>query len=116
MFRGFVTFRWLHLIHAAHSVSLHRGYRLTEQDEVEAGEGLYGWMVGYVAVYLLSGLGAQGIVVAGHKTALVHKGDVPEGHVDDDVMLHGCGLTLVDDWDMYQKGLAIIFANAHHGP
>ena len=63
MFRGFVTFRWLHLIHAAHAVGLHRGYRLTEQDEVEAGEGLDGWMVGDVAVYLLSGLGAQHVIV-----------------------------------------------------
>ena len=73
-------------------------------------------MVGDVAVYLLAGLVAQGIVVAGHEAVLIHKGDVPEGHVADDVMLHGCGLILVDAWDMNQKGLAIIFTNAHHGP
>ena len=54
----FVTFRGLHLINSAHAVGFHRGDGLTEQDEVEAGEGLYGWMVGYVAVYLLAGLSA----------------------------------------------------------
>ena len=57
-------------------------------------------MVGDVAVYLLSGLSAQGIVVAGHETAFIDKGDMPEGHVADDVMLHGCGLVLVDAWDV----------------
>ena len=99
MFRGFVTFRWLHLIHAAHAVGFHRGDGLAEQDKIEAGEGLDGWMVGDVAVYLLSGLGAQGIVVAGHEAILIHKGDVPEGHVADDVMLHGCSLVIVDAGD-----------------
>ena len=39
-------FEGLHLVHAAHAVGFHRGYRLMEQDEVEAGEGLDGWMVG----------------------------------------------------------------------
>ena len=73
-------------------------------------------MVGDVAVYLLSGLGAQGIVVAGHEAVLIHKGDVPKGHVADDVMLYGNGLVLVDAWDMNQKGLASIFTNAHHSP
>ena len=42
MFRGFVTFRWLHLIHAVHAVGFHRGDGLAEEDEVEAGEGLDG--------------------------------------------------------------------------
>ena len=116
MFRGFVTFRWLHLIHAAHTVGLHRGYRLTEQDEVEAGKGLDGWMVGNVAVYLAAGIVAQGIVVAGHEAVLIHKGDVPEGHVADDVMLHGCGLILLDAGDAGRKGLVGILTNAHHGP
>ena len=86
----------LHLIHPAHAVGFHRGYRLAEQNEVEAGEGLDGWMVGYVAVYLLSGIGAECVVVAGHEVVFIHKGDVLEGHVADDVMLHGCGLVLVD--------------------
>ena len=57
-------------------------------------------MVGYVAVYLLSGIVAQGIVVAGHEAVLIHKGDVLEGHVADDVMLHGCGLILLDARDV----------------
>ena len=109
-------FEGLHLVHAAHAVGFHRGYRLTEQDEVEAGEGLDWRMVGNVAVYLLSGLVAQGVVVAGHEVVFIHKGDVPEGHVADDVMLHGCGLILIDAWDMKQEGLASIFTNAHHGP
>ena len=116
MFRGFVTFRWLHLIHAAHTVGLHRGYRLTEQDEVEAGEGLYGWMVGYVAVYLLSGLGAEYIILTWHEAVLIHKGDVPKGHIADDVMLYGCGLILLDAGDAGRKGLVGILTNAHHSP
>ena len=106
----------LHLIHAAHAVGFHRGDGLAEQDEVEAGEGLDGWMVGNVAVYLLLGFGAQGIVVAGHETAFIDKGDMPEGHVADDVMLHGCGLILLDAGDAGRKGLVGIFANAHHSP
>ena len=89
MFRGFVTFRGLHLIHAAHAVGFHRGDGLAKKNEVEAGEGLDWRMVGDVAVYLLAGLGAELVVVAGHEAVLIHKGDVPEGHVADDVMLHG---------------------------
>lgn len=116
MFLGFVTFRWLHLIHAAHAVGLHRGDGLAKKNEVEAGEGLDGWMVGDVAVYLLSGLGAQRVVVARHEAAFIHKGDVPEGHIADDVMLHGCSLVIVDAGDAGQEGLASIFTNAHHGP
>lgn len=116
MFRGFVTFRGLHLIHPAHAVGFHRGDGLAEQDKIEAGEGLDGWMVGDVAVYLLAGLGAECVFVAGHEAALVDKGDMPEGHVADDVVLHGCSLVIVDAWDMNQKGLASIFTNAHHGP
>ena len=100
MFRGFVTFRGLHLIHPAHSVSLHRGDGLAKQDKIEAGKGLDGWMVGDVAVYL----------------AAVHKGDVPEGHVADDVMLYGCGLILLDAGDAGRKGLVGILTNAHHSP
>ena len=100
MFRGFVTFRGLHLIHAAHAVGLHWGDGLAKQDEIEAGEGLYGWMGGNVAVYLLPGFRAQGIVVTGHEAVLIHKGDVPEGHVADDVMLHGCGLILLNARDV----------------
>ena len=103
-----------HLIHAAHAVGLHRGYRLTEQDEIEAGEGLDWRMVGNVAVYLLSGLVAQGVVAAWYEAVFIDKGDVPKGHVADDVILHGCGLVLVDAWDMKQEGLASIFTNAHH--
>ena len=68
--------------------------------QVEAGEGLDGWMVGNVVVYLLSGLVAQGVVAAWYEAVFIHKGDVPEGHVADDVMLHGCGLVLVDAWDV----------------
>ena len=73
-------------------------------------------MVGDVAVYLAAGLGAECVFVAGHEAALVDKGDVPKGHVADDVMLYGCGLVLVDAWDMKQEGLASIFTNAHHSP
>ena len=116
MFRGFVTFRGLHLIHPAHAVGFHRGDGLAKQDKIEAGEGLDGWMVGDVAVYLAAGIVAQGIVVAGHEAVLIHKGDVPEGHVADDVMLHGCSLVIVDAGDAGQEGLASIFTNAHHSP
>ena len=116
MFRGFVTFRGLHLIHAAHAVGFHRGYRLTEQDEVEAGEGLYGRMSGDVAVYLLSGLGAEYIILTWHEAVLIHKGDVPKGHIADNVMLYGCGLILLDAGDAGRKGLVGILTNAHHSP
>ena len=116
MFRGFVTFRALHLIHAAHAVGFHRGDGLADQDEVEAGEGLDGWMVGDVAVCLLAGLGAERVFVAGHEAALVDKGDMPEGHVADDVMLYGCGLILLDAGDAGRKGLVGILTNAHHSP
>ena len=94
MFRGFVTFRGLHLINSAHSVGFHRGDGLAKKDEIEAGKGLDGRMVGDVAVNLVSGLGAERVVMAGHEAVLIHKGDVPKGHVADDVMLHGCGLVL----------------------
>ena len=114
MFRGFVTFRGLHLINAAHAVGFHRGDGLAKQDKIEAGKGLDGWMVGDVAVYLAAGIVAQGIVVAGHEAVLIHKGDVPKGHVADDVMLHGCGLVLVDAGDAGRKGLVGILTNAHH--
>ena len=116
MFRGFVTFRGLHLIHAAHAVGFHRGDGLAKQDKIEAGKGLDGWMVGDVAVYLAAGIVAQGIVVAGHEAVLIHKGDVPEGHVADDVMLYGCGLILLDAGDAGRKGLVGILTNAHHSP
>ena len=116
MFRGLVTFLGLHLIHAAHSVGLHRGYLLTEQDEVETGQRLDGWMVGYVAVYLLAGLGAERVIVAGHEAVFIHKGDVPKGHIADDVMLYGCGLILLDAGDAGRKGLVGILTNAHHSP
>ena len=116
MFRGFVTFRGLHLIHAAHAVGFHRGDGLAKQDKIEAGKGLDGWMVGDVAVYLLAGLGAECVVVAGHEAVFIHKGDVPEGHVADDVMLHGCGLILLDAGDAGRKGLVGILTNAHHSP
>ena len=116
MFRGFVTFRGLHLIHAAHAVGFHRGDGLAKQDKIEAGKGLDGWMVGDVAVYLAAGIVAQGIVVAGHEAVLIHKGDVPEGHVANDVMLYGCGLILLDAGDAGRKGLVGILTNAHHSP
>ena len=105
-----------HLIHAAHAVGFHRGDGLAEQDEVEAGEGLDGWMVGDVAVYLLSGLGAEYIILTWHEAVLIHKGDVPKGHIADDVMLYGCGLILLDAGDAGLKGLVGILTNAHHGP
>ena len=116
MFRGFVTFRGLHLIHAAHAVGFHRGDGLAKKNEVEAGEGLDGWMFGDVAVYLAAGIVAQGIVVAGHEAVLIHKGDVPKGHIADDVMLYGCGLILLDAGDAGRKGLVGILTNAHHSP
>ena len=116
MFRGFVTFRGLHLIHAAHAVGFHRGDGLAEKDEVEAGKGLDWRMVGNVAVYLAAGIVAQGIVVAGHETVFIDKGDMPEDHVADDVMLYGCGLILLDAGDAGRKGLVGILTNAHHSP
>ena len=116
MFRGFVTFRWLHLIHAAHAVGFHRGDGLAKQDKIEAGKGLDGWMVGDVAVYLLSGLGAEYIILTWHEAVLIHKGDVPKGHIGDDVMLYGCGLILLDAGDAGRKGLVGILTNAHHSP
>ena len=78
----------LNLIYPAHAVGLHRSNLLTEQDEVETGQRLYGRMVGDVVVYLLAGYFAQGFIVTRHKTRLIHKGDVPEGEVADDVMLY----------------------------
>ena len=116
MFRSFVTFRGLHLINSAHAVGFHRSDGLAKKDEVKAGEGLDGWMVGDVAVYLAAGIVAQGIVVAGHEVVFIHKGDVPEGHVADDVMLYGCGLILLDAGDAGRKGLVGILTNAHHSP
>ena len=116
MFRGFVTFRGLHLIHPAHSVGFHRGDGLAKKDEIEAGKGLDGWIVGYVAVYLLSGIGAERVVVAGHEAVLIHKGYVPKDHIADDVMLYGCGLILLDAGDAGRKGLVGILTNAHHSP
>jgi hypothetical protein len=89
---------------------------LAKKNEVEAGEGLDWRMVGDVTVYLAAGIVAQGIVVAGHETAFIDKGDMPEGHVADDVVLHGCDLILIDAWDMNQKGLVGILTNAHHSP
>ena len=71
--RGF-----LHLIHPAHAVGLHRGNLLTEQDEVETGQRLDGLMVGDVAVYLLACCFVQCFVITSHKARLIHKGDVPE--------------------------------------
>ena len=115
MFIGLVTFRWLHLIHAAHAVGFHRGYRLAKKNEVEAGEGLDWRMVGDVAVYLLSGLGAQGIVTAWYEAVFIYKGDVPEGHVADDVMLHHFHLVLpvMDDGGKWQGA---ILTDTHHCP
>ena len=77
---------------------------MAKKNEVEAGEGLDWRMVGDVAVYLLSGLGAQGIVTAWYEAVFIYKGDVPEGHVADDVMLHGCGLILLDAGDADERG------------
>ena len=116
MFRGFVTFRGVRLKNSHHSVGFHRGDGLAEKDEVEAGEGLDGGMVGDVAVYLLSGLGAEFIILTWHEAVLIHKGDVPKGHVADDVMLHGCSLVIVDAGDAGRKGLVGILTNAHHSP
>ena len=116
MFRGFVTFRGLHLIHAAHAVGFHRGDGLAKQDKIEAGKGLDWRMVGNVAVYLLSGLGAEYIILTWHEAVLIHKGDVPKGHIADDVMLYGCGLILLDAGDAGRKGLVGILTNAHHSP
>ena len=116
MFRGFVTFRGLHLIHAAHAVEFHRGDGLAKQDKIEAGKGLDWRMVGNVAVYLLSGLGAEYIILTWHEAVLIHKGDVPKGHIADDVMLYGCGLILLDAGDAGRKGLVGILTNAHHSP
>ena len=116
MFRGFVTFRGLHLIHAAHAVGFHRGDGLAEKDKVETGQRLDGRMVGDVAVYLLSGLGAEYIILTWHEAVLIHKGDVPKGHIADDVMLYGCGLILLDAGDAGRKGLVGILTNAHHSP
>ena len=105
-----------YVLNSAHAVGFHWGDGLAKEDEVETGEGLDGRMGDYVAIYLLSGLSAERVVVAGHEAALVDKGDVPEGHVADDVMLHGCGLVGLDAWNVGQKGLVGILTNAHHSP
>ena len=73
-------------------------------------------MVGDVAVYLLSGLGAEYIILTWHEAVLIHKGDVPKGHIADDVMLYGCGLILLDAGDAGRKGLVGILTNAYHSP
>jgi|GEM_PF-3117552 len=70
MFRGFVTFRWLHLIHAAHAVGFHRGDGLAKQDKIEAGKGLDWRMVGDVAVYLAVGISAGAALYAASQIAL----------------------------------------------
>ena len=105
-----------HLIHAAHAVGLHRGDRLAEEDEVETGEGLDGLVVGDVAVYLAAGLGAESVVVAGYEAVFIDKGDVPEGHIADDVMRHGCGRVLVDAGDAGRTGLVGSRSEALHSP
>ena len=63
-------------------------------------------MVGDVAVYLLAGLVAQGVVAAWYEAVFIDKGDMLEGYVADDVMLHGCGLILLDAGDAGRKGMA----------
>ena len=72
-------------------------------------------MVGHVAVYLLSGLDAERVVVAGHEAVFIHKGDVPEGHVADDVMLYHFHLVLpvMDDGGKWQGA---ILTDGHHCP
>ena len=97
----------LHLVHAAHTVRFHLGDGLAKQNEVESWEGLDGRMGGYVAVYLLPGFCAQGIVVAGHEAALIDKGDMPEGHVADDVPLHHFRLVMsvMDDGGKWQGAI-----------
>ena len=105
----------LHLIHSAHTVGLHWSDGLAEEDEVESWEGLYAWMVGNVAVYLLPGFGAERVVVAGHETALIDKGDMPEGQVAKDVMLHHFRLVLsvMDDGGKWQGA---ILTDGYHCP
>ncbi|SEQ14947.1 hypothetical protein SAMN05444375_1065 [Segatella baroniae B14] len=103
------------MIHPAHAVGFHRGDSLAEKNKIEAGKGLDGGMAGDVAVYLLSGIGAECVFVAGHEAALVDKGDVPEGHVADDVMLHHFHLVLrvMDDGGKWQDA---ILTDGHHCP
>ena len=47
------------------------------------------YLVGNVAVYLLSGIVAQCVVAAWYEAVFIDKGDMLEGYVADDVMLHG---------------------------
>ena len=63
-------------------------------------------LVGNVAVYLLSGIVAQCVVAAWYEAVFIDKGDMPEGHVADDVMLYGCGLILLDAGDVGRKSMA----------
>ena len=108
--RGF-----LHLIHPAHAVGLHRGYLLTEQDEVETGQRLDGWMVGDVVVYLLAGCRAQGLVKAGLQSFFIDESDVPKGKVSDDVMLHGF-LYIVPFMDKSREWQVGTLAESHYCP
>ena len=105
----------LNLIYPAHAVGLHRSNLLTEQDEVETGQRLYGWMVGDVVVYLLASYFAQGFIVTRHKTRLIHKGDVPEGKVSDDVMLHR-SLHIVPIMDKSREWQVGTLADSHNCP
>ena len=103
------------MIHPTHAVGLHRGYLLTEKDEVEVWQCLDGRMVGDVAVYLLAGYFMQGFVVTRHKARFINKGDVPEGKIADNVMLY-CFLHVVPLMDKSREGQVGTLADSHHGP
>ena len=106
---------FLYLIHPAHAVGLHRGYLLTEQDEVETGQRLDGRMAGDVAVYLLACCFAQGFVITSHKARLIHKGDVPKCEVTDDVLLYRF-LHVVPLMNKSREWQVGTLADSHHCP
>ena len=91
------------------------GRWLAKEDKVETRESLYGWMVGDVAVYLLAGCFAQGFVVAGLQLLFIHEGDVPEGHVADDVMPNRF-LNVVSLTDQSREWQAGTLADSHYCP
>ena len=72
-------------------------------------------MVGDVAVYLLAGCFAQGFVVAGLQLLFIHKGNVPEGKVADNVMLYRF-LHIVPLMDKSREWQVGAFADSHYCP
>jgi hypothetical protein len=111
----FVLKEFSNPIDPAHAIGFHRGYLLTEKDEVETGQRLNRRMVGDVAVYLLACCFVQCFVITRHKARLIHKGYVPEGKVTNDVMLHRF-LHIVPLMDKSREWQVGTLADSHNCP